>query len=69
MKGQIEKVKHLKAVYLEYTDGSVIAVPENKALEVGTIFMKAVGKQELEWSVVRDGQPTLKEKIERWFKI
>lgn len=69
MKGQIEKVKKLKAVYLEYADGSIIAVPENKTLTVGTTFMKAVGKEELEWSVVRDGQLNLREKIAGWFKI
>ena len=69
MKGQIEKVKQLRAVFLEYSDGSVIAVPEDKALRVGTAFMRVIGQQELDWQVVKLGQPSSLEKLKKFFAI
>lgn len=69
MKKQIEKVKKLKSVYLEYEDGSVISIPENQTLKVGTAFMKTVGKERLDWKVVRLSQPSIAEKIRRFFTI
>ena len=69
MKGQIEKVKKLQAIYLEYSDGSMIAVPENKVLKVGTVFMKAVGKEQLDWEVVRLGKQSVLEKLKKFFTI
>lgn len=69
MSAQIEKIKQLKAVYLEYSDGSVIAVPENQTLTVGTAFVQAVGAKQIEWHVVKTGKPTLREKVQKFFQI
>ena len=69
MRGQIEKVKTLKAIYLEYDDGSMIAVPEKKTLTVGAKFMKAVGAEQLEWQVVRTGEDSPLEKVKKFFQL
>jgi hypothetical protein len=69
MSNKIEKVKKLKAVYLEYEDGSVIAVPEEKSLKVGSAFMRVVGKEHFEWRVISLGKTSLVEKIKHFFDI
>lgn len=69
MKKQIEKVKTLKEIQLHYSDGSIIAVPEDKALRIGTTFMKIVGKENIEWHIIRDNQPTIWEKIRGWLEV
>lgn len=69
MDKQIEQVKKLKTIYLEYDDGSMIAVPENKAFQVGTAFVKAIGEEQIDWHVVKTGKPSLKEKLKKFVEV
>ena len=69
MKGRIEKVKKLKEIQLHYSDGSIIAVPENKTLSVGAAFIKTLGKGAIDWRIIRGTQPTLSQKIRGWFAV
>ena len=43
---------NLTKIELTYDDGTVIRVPEDKALRVGTAFMKLMGTEGVEWEVV-----------------
>lgn len=63
------KKKDLKRIELHYSDGTILAIPEDKQLRVGTLFMKAVGKEGLQWEVIRGTQPTLRERVRSFFQI
>lgn len=69
MKPQIEKVKKLKTIILMYEDGSGIAVPEDKALSIGTAFMKIAAKEQFDWTVLKPTKESLKERIKKFFMI
>lgn len=66
---QIEKVKKLKTIYLEYDDGSMIALPEDKTFRVGTAFVKACGVEHIDWHVVKTGRPSLKDKLKKFVQV
>ena len=61
--------KELKRIELHYTDGTILAVPEDKQRTVGTLFMKAVGKEGLDWRIIKGTQPTLLERVEKFFQV
>lgn len=60
---------NLRKVELHYDDGSIIAVPENKALKVGTAFMSVVSKEQIEWEVVREEKESFFTKMKKFFNI
>ena len=68
-KTQIEKIKKLKTIFLEYEDGSIIAVPEEKTLRIGTAFMKVVGKERFHWEVVTPEKTSLIDRVKNFFNI
>ena len=61
--------KELKRIELHYTDGTILAVPEEKQMRVGTLFMKAVGKEEISWEIIKGTQPTLLERVGKFFQV
>ena len=69
MKGRIEHVKKLKRIELHYHDGTVLILPETKTMEVGTRFMKSLGKDDIEWEISKTSELSLMDKIRDFFKI
>lgn len=67
--GSTVKTTNLKAIFLEYDDGTVIAVPEDKTLKVGTAFMKVVGEEEIAWSIVKTEKESVQDKVKKFFTI
>lgn len=67
--GSKVKTTNLKAIYLEYDDGTMIAVPEDKTLKVGTAFMKVVGEEQIAWNVVKTEKESVSSKLKKFFTI
>ena len=63
------KPRALKAVHLVYDDGTVLAVPENSALRIGTSFMKLIENEKFEWRVIRVEKESWFEKFFSFFTI
>ena len=43
MKKPPKKPIDLKSIYLEYEDGTILMVPDDKTMKVGTAFMNFMG--------------------------
>lgn len=69
MSNKIESVKKLKHIILTYDDGTAIRVPENKALEVGTAFMKSIVANQFQWEIVEKTNFNFINKLKKFFSI
>lgn len=67
--GSSVKTTNLKAIFLEYEDGTIIAVPEDKTLKVGTAFMKVIGKEQIAWNIVKTEKQNVAAKLKKFFTI
>lgn len=59
----------IKEIRMIYTDGTVISIPETKALTVGNMFMKLIAKEKMEWKVLKAKKSSFLYRVYTFFNL
>jgi len=67
-KGAIKTIT-LKRIVLEYTDGTLLVVPEKETFEIGTAFVSVLKEKNIEWHIMKKMDKNPLKLLMSFFKI